>query len=498
MGLGLATIDLVVIVSVMLGVTWLGHRLSGAITNRQSFFQANGTLPWWAVSASILATLVSAVTFVSVPAAVFAPGGNLTYFQVIIGLALGKIAVGMLLARPFYESKSAQTSYEYIGQRLDKPTGEIAMYLGLLLTIINSGVKLLTASLVLDVITGWGLPGCALFVVVVSVIWGAIAGIKTVIWTDFLLFILFGLGAIFALVYIVLNVDQSFASALASLDHQAKLVLFDFSTEPEKRYTIWAGVIGGIALNVAQGSTQGTWQRVRACRSVDDAQKAYNYAALFYLMHLVILAVGLALAVFYTEHAIPADVSAQLVDQPDRIFPFFILSEIPVGLSGLFIAAIFAAAISTLDSALAESADLSVSHIYAKYLRPAASETHYVFVSRLLMGGWGIVFFATALFFAEYSAEGLLDLTFKLPNYVYGAIFGSIVLARFGIGRLSTILVGFALACAITVWLSQLGVAFFYWCPIAGTAMVLIVWLLERRSPEWTGVAQGRGAEQGT
>jgi len=486
---GLSSIDVAVIVGVMLLVTWLGHKLSGSITSRTSFFQADGSLPWWAVSASILATLVSAVTFISVPAAVFAPGGDLTYLQVVIGLALGKIAVGMLLARPFYESTGAQTSYEYIGQRIDTPTGELSMYLGLLLTIINSGVKLLTASLVLDVITGWGIPVCAGFVVAISIVWGALAGIKTVIWTDFILFVLFGMGALFALLFIGLSIEMTVADALFELDAQAKLVLFDFSTDPERRYTIWAGVIGGIALNVAQGSTQGTWQRIKACRSVTDAQKAYNYAAMFYAMHLIILGVGLALAVFYAEQGLPEAVAQQLTNAPDRIFPYFILTEIPVGLSGLFIAAIFAAAISTLDSALAESADLSVSHIYAKYVRPNAVEKHYVTVSRWLMGAWGVVFLLVALFFGRYSGEGLLDLTFKLPNYVYGAIFGSIVLARFGVGRFVTVLFGFAVATAITIWMSTNDIAFFYWCPVSGSAMVLSVWALERSKPEFSGVA---------
>ena len=492
MGMGLSAIDLMVIAGVMFGVTWLGHRLSGTIASRTAFFQADGSLPWWAVSASILATLVSAVTFVSVPAAVFAPGGDLTYFQVIIGLALGKIAVGLMLARPFYESKSAQTSYQYIGQRIDGPTGELSMYLGLLLTIINSGVKLLTASLVLDVITGWGLAGCAGFVVAVSVLWGALAGIKTVIWTDFLLFLLFSFGALFALVFIATSLEMSFVAALAELDAQAKLVLFDFSTDPERRYTIWAAIFGGVALNVAQGSTQGTWQRVRACRSVQDAQKAYNFAALFYVMHLVILALGLALVLFYTENELPREIAAQLKDAPDRIFPYFIVSEIPVGMSGLFIAAIFAAAISTLDSALAESADLSVTHIYAKYVRRNAEERHYVNASRWLMGLWGLVFLGVALFFGQFSGEGLLNLTFKLPNYVYGAIFGGIVLARFGIGRLATVLIGFVVASLITVYMSQAGIAFFYWCPVSGSAMVLTVWLLERTRPEMSGIAQAQ------
>jgi SSS family transporter len=484
MATGIHSIDVVVIVVVMLLVTYMGHRLSGSIASRRAFFQADGSLPWWAVSASILATLVSAVTFISVPAAVFAPGGDLTYFQVIVGLALGKIAVGMLLAKPFYEARQANSSYEYIGQRIDPATGELSMCLGLLLTIINSGVKLLTASLVLDVITGWGLPGCAGFVVVVSIVWSALAGIKTVIWTDFLLFVLFSLGAVFALVFVAFNIEMSLSEALLSLDAQAKLVLFDFSTDPERRYTIWAGVIGGIALNIAQGSTQGTWQRVRACRSVGEAQKAYNFAALFYVMHLVILALGLALVVFYSERGLPDELAQQLATSPDRIFPYFILSEIPVGLSGLFIAAIFAAAISTLDSALAETSDLSITHFYAKYFRPSASEAHYLAASRVLMLFWGAVFLAVSLFFARYSGEGLLDLTFKLPNYVYGAIFGAIVLARFGIGRLGTVVIGAFAAIVAVVWMSQQGIAFFYWCPVAGTLMVVLVCLLDKRWPK--------------
>jgi SSS family transporter len=485
---GLGAIDLAVIAAVMLGVTWMGHRLSGSITTRRDFFQADGTLPWWAVSASIIATLVSAVTFVSVPAAVFADGGNLTYFQVILGLAFGKIAVALLLARPFYESRSVNSTYEYIGARLDRTTGEFSMYLGLILNIINSGVKLLTASLVLDVITAWGLPACALFVVAVSVLWCVLAGIKTVIWTDFILFVLFSAGAVFALCFMAFNLEQSPAEALLWLDDQAKLVLFDFSTDPSVRYTIWAGVIGGVALNIAQGSTQGTWQRVKACRSVADARKAYGYAALFYVMHLVILGVGLALAVFYGERGVPESLGQALQESPDRIFPYFIVTEIPVGISGLFIAAIFAAAISTLDSALAESSDLTVTHIYGRYLRPVASERHYLVASRAFLVVWGGVFFGVALFFSRYSAEGLLDLTFRLPNYVYGAIFGSIVLARFGIGRFGSFAVGFLVACGLVAWLAHLEVAFFYWCPVAGVGMVLVVWAIERTRPEVSGV----------
>ena len=173
----------------MVLVTLAGQRLSGNTKTLRDFFNGGGDLPWWVVSTSIIATLVSAVTFISVPAAVFAPGGNLTYFQVVLGLAAGKIAVGVLLAKPFYDSQGPSTTYEYISARLDTNTGEFSMLIGLLLGVINSGVKLLTAALVLDVMVGWGIPWCALFVVSISVLWSALAGIKTVIWTDFVLFI---------------------------------------------------------------------------------------------------------------------------------------------------------------------------------------------------------------------------------------------------------------------------------------------------------------------
>ena len=479
--------DLLVVVTVMLAVTYLGHRLSGSITNRQDFFQADGSLPWWAVSASIIATVVSAVTFVSVPAAVFADGGDLTYFQVILGLAAGKVVIARLLATPFYLSQGVNTSYEYIGARIDVRTGEFSMYLGLLLNLINSAVKLLTASLVLDVISGWGLPGCALFVVAISIVWSALAGIKTVIWTDFVLFILFSVGAVFALFFVSLNIQQGIGEAIIWLDDQAKLVLFDFDTDPSKRYTIWAGVIGAVGLSIAQASTQGTWQRVRACRSVDDAQKAFDVAALFYIVHVVILGVGLALAVFYAERGVSVELAQQLSQSPDRIFPYFIVNELPVGISGLFIAAIFAAAISTLDSALTESSDLTVNHIYQRVL-PNKTEAHYLLASRLLMVVWGLLFFAAAMFFSRYQGVGLLELTFKLPNYFYGAIFASIILARFGIGRFSTIILGFVLATLSVLAMAEANVAFFYWCPVSGVLMVATVWALDRRRWELTGI----------
>ena len=97
--------------------------------------------------------------------------------------------------------------------------------------------------------------------------------------------------------------------------------MFDFDSDISKSSTIWAGVIGAICLSIAQGSTQGTWQRVKACRSVNDACKAFDAAAFFYVVHVLILGVGLALFAFYGERGVPESLAAQLMDAPDRIFP---------------------------------------------------------------------------------------------------------------------------------------------------------------------------------
>jgi SSS family transporter len=481
-------IDIIVMIVMAIGVTWLGHLLSGNIKNRASFFQADGSLPWWAVSSSIIATVVSSVTFVSVPAAIFSVGGYLLFFLVFFGLLLGYVLVAMLFVNPFYNSAGIETTYDYIRKRIDLRVGDFAMYLGLSLTLVNTSVKLLTTGLVLSVISGWGLAYCCMAVIAFSILWSWLAGIKTVIWTDFLLFIVFLVGAIFAIIWTVLLVDMSIPDALRMLDAEAKLVLFDFSTDPKTTYTIWAGIFGSLATNIALASAQGTFQRVKACRSEKEAKKAYMFSAVFYFVHLLIMGVGLAMTVFYTVNPLPADISNLLIEQPDRIFPYFIINEIPVGITGVFIAAIFAAGISSLDSALAEAADITISNIYERKINPGKSDAHYLLASRIALCIWGVLFFILAIYFSRFTSEGLLNLTFKLPNYLFGAMFGTIILARYRIGTFSSYLVGLA-ACFIIVWfLQDAGVSFFWWSPVSGLAFVAITWILCRSKPELTGI----------
>jgi Na+/proline symporter len=336
------------------------------------------------------------------------------------------------------------------------------------------------------VVTDWSLAVCVFWVVLFAIAWSALAGLKTVIWTDFLLFVIFTGGAVFSIAWTSGQLDMSFGEAFARLDGAAKLTLFDFSVDPGKSYTLWAGLIGGSLLSLAMAGSQGTMQRIRACRSAADARKAYLLSALFYLTPLCMLGVGLVLTLFYQEHPLSPEVAASLVTQPDRIFPHFIASEIPAGFSAIFIGAIFAAGISTLDTALTEMADITITNIYEPR-SPGRSEAHYLLASRFSLVFWGALYAAVALFFSRFSAEGLLDLTFKLPNYLNGALLGTILLARLGIGDVRTYATGFVAAMATVALMSYAGIGFFWWCPGSALVMIGVVAGLQRKPIEPSG-----------
>lgn len=489
---GFSLLNFMILAVFLGGVTYLGHRLSDGVHTRKDFFNAGGGLPWWAVSTSIIATVISSVTFISVPTAVFRDGGNLFYFQILIGLMLAKLLTAFVVARPFHQSTDCDTVYNYIGRRTDVRIGNFAMVLGLALTSLNTGVRLLTTALVLSVVSGFDLFTCTIVVVAFAILWSWIAGLKTVIWTDFLLFIIFSVGAVFCVFWIFGAVDLTFTEAVGYLDERGKLALFDFSIDPTRTYTIWAGLIGTTLGNFALAGTQATYQRVKACRSVADAKKAFAFSALLYITPICMLLVGLALSVFYHENPLPMSIVAELESQPDRIFPYFIATELPDGISGIFIASIFAAGISTIDTHLTEVSDITISDIYERHIRKDASESHYLFASRIVLVVWGTFYVGMAMFLSQFQGEGILDLMFKVPNYVTGTILATVLLARVGVGRWPAYVIGVAVAFGTVFVLQKLNVGFFWWPPVSGLAMIAVVWLLSRQDPEWNGVVVPR------
>jgi solute:Na+ symporter, SSS family len=461
-----------VLAAFLLGTTWVGHRLRGDTSHAEGFFLGSRRMPWWAVAASLMATKTSALTFIAVPGFIFAAGGDLRYLQITLGMILGNVLMAVVFIPAYYEEKIF-SPYDFMERRLGTAVSQLARVLFFVGVVLSQAVRLLATALVLSVITGFSLPQCIVLMAIFAVTWAVMGGITTVIWTDFVQWGIYTLGAVVVAVSITGVVPEGVAGIIALADERAKLALIDLSLDPAVTYTLWVGLVGMTIFELGQNSIdQVVTQRALCCRDRREAQKAVFASAAGALTFYLMAFVGLGLVAFYAVHPPDAAAAELLSRQPDRVFPVFLVEQVPTGLSGLLIASIFAAGISTLDSALTALAQTAVAGGYQRYIRPAAPERHYLFVSRILIVFWAAVLGGLALLLHFYSTAGLLDLGLRVPGYVYGALLGIALLALWRRGSPLGIGVGVGASIGTVLVLQAVGVAFLWWYA-AGCVIVL-------------------------
>ena len=485
--------NLVIISGAMAIITYLGHVASRKhADSSRTFFTADGGLPWWAVSASLYATAISAVSFVSLPASVFRDGGNLELAQIDFGSMLGKYLMAVLFVRAYYESRSVDTVYDYVAVRISKLVSRAVLVIAFALTIGLYSIVVLAAALVLDVLADLSIPTSCVVIVAFSVLWSWLGGIRTVVWTDFGMLCLFLFGAALSAFITFSSTGLSGTEVFALLDGNAKMKLLDLSVDPSNSYTLWTALFSATIGGAALASTQSGMQRVRACHSVQDAEKAFKYSMVFYVVAALLYVVGMGLFVFYDTIGIPEELAARVANQPDQIFPYFIVSEVPDGFSGLMIAAIFAAAISTVNSRLAELSDVSVANVYRRYIRKAASEAHYLSVARLFIILWGLVFCAVSIGVSMIEGQNLLELTFVVWNALIGPMMGIFFLARIRLGGTLSVAVGVVLSLAFVYISREQGITSFWSVPASLIIMTACAWVQTPRRFDRTGVVLNR------
>lgn len=490
-------IDWAVVVGYLAFTTYLGTKLAGRQASMRDFFLGGRKLPWYAVSGSIIATEISAVTFVSVPYVVFkmGPEGNFTYLQLgLMGSFLARIIVGYVLV-PAYYKREIYSPYDYMGNQLGGRVRGMTTVLFSLGGILGQSARVYLTAEVLNVVLrdqlAWltaniGLNELAwslIFIGVVSVGWTLIGGITTVIWTDVILFLVFLLGAVVALVTVACNLTGGSAEMFRvgwdakECGAWGKFTFFDFSLSPARQFTIWTAAIastwGGLG---AYGTDQLLAQRMFCCKNPRDARWAIISSTFGQVVTLTVMLVGVGLYAYYKQ-APPADAPAEFLAQPahpdfpslrgealemfnktpDRIFPIFILEKIPSGLKGLIIAAIFAAAISSLMGILTALSQVVMSAFYnplrERYLRSkgvtvtiggsveeraqteraSVEDRRSVLVGRLMVLFWGVVLCIMAYLAAEVRQhyDSILNLALAMVGYTGGAL-----LAGFGLSFL--------------------------------------------------------------
>ncbi len=446
-------VDLAVLVLYLAAVVLFGAYFSKSHTTIQDYFVSGRNLPWWAIMGSIVATETSTVTFISIPG--FAYANNLTFLQLVMGYMVGRIVVSIIFI-PAYFKGELLTVYQLLGERFGGGVKQLASGVFLLTRSFADGFRLFATGLVLaavlramprtdELLQAWipGLePTYALLMISVAVIGLATilytyyGGMTAVIWTDVIQLSVYLIGAGIAAAILLSEIPGGWTEVQAVAAPAGKFTLFDFTLSLTQSYTFWSGLLGGAFLTTAtHGTDQLMVQRYFCARSAGDARKALLWSGVVvFLQFVLFLIIGVMLFVYYTEHA-PGEIGEFMRDgriQTDRIFPYFIVRHLPIGIVGLVLAAIFAAAMSTLSSSLNSSSAAAVNDFYVPITGGQRSGGHYLTVSRVMTAIFGVIQVAVAILAITLSSR-VVDEVLGIASFTNGLILGLFLLGTFSV-----------------------------------------------------------------
>ena len=418
------TLDWFVVFGYLALTTLVGHVLKGKQSTIKDFFLGGRSLPWLAVSGSIIATEISGVTFIGVPGMVYAAQGNFTYLQWGIGSIIARIIVGYFFVRVFYE-REIYSPYDYMGNRLGIGAKRLATVIFQIGGILGQSVRVLVAALALKVVTPLEFNECIWIIGLFAVGWTLMGGMRTVIWTDVMQFFLFVGAGLFSLIWIVSSLENGWSTLMDVSGDAGKFTLFNLTSDPAVGFTLWVAIIAVPFQNLsAFGVDQLNAQRMFCCRNETDARKAMITSSVALLLTTLMLFVGAGLFAYYEPIRMAGAEPAIFSEDSNFIFPVWIVTELPVGLRGLILAGIFAAAISSLDSILAALSQTTLS-LFRKEETPGKQIKKDLFNSRVLVLCWGI---ALSLFAIELdSLRGKVNvvvLAFGMVSYTTGPMLG--------------------------------------------------------------------------
>jgi SSS family solute:Na+ symporter len=450
-------LDLIIIVVYMLGTLGVGWWFSRKQRNIRDYFLSDNNAPWWALMGSIVATETSTVTFISVPAFAFAAnaggvGGNFTFLQLVIGYLIGRLVIVFLFI-PLYFKGELFTVYQVLDQRFGGRVKRTAASFFLITRSIADGIRLFLTAIVLVALTGWNDPVSILIIGVVTIAYTYLGGMAAVIWTDAIQLVVYLVGAAVAALVLLGKIPGGWNEVVAVGNEFHKFNLFDFTFDLSRSYTFWSGVIGGAFLTTAtHGTDQLMVQRYLCAKNSRQATLALLTSGVVILAQFVLfLIIGLMLFVFYQKAAVlPPEVAAKA----DRVFPHFIVTQLPNGLIGLVVAAIFAAAMSTLSSSLNSLSATAVTDFYRPLFAPNKSDQHYLTVSRVMTAVWGAVQIAVAMIAIAMKGRGV-DAVLAVASFTNGPVLGLFLLSTLtrhvgAKGSLVGVVVG--VACMTFVW----------------------------------------------
>ena len=488
------TLDLIIIFGYLIGVTLFGVWFSSKQETTEDYFVGDRNVPWWAIAASIVATETSTITFISVPGIAFAKNGNFQFLQLVFGYMLGRIVISLLFI-PMYFRGELQTVYQLLGDRFGNKVKMLASALFVVMRNIADGIRLLLTAIVLSAVyvafqpnanADYVVVGSIVLLGAVMIIFTFYGGMEAVIWVEVVQLAIYIGGAIAAAIVLLNQIDGGMPQVLEIGQQFDKFDLFDFTLDFTKTYTFWAGLVGGCFLTM---STHGTDQYlVQRYLCTDRASRAslalLSSGAVVLGQFIGFLFIGVLLFAFYAPFNAAEYTNAGVLNSGvpatfpfaggDKVFPDFITKFMPTGLSGLVVAAIFAAALS---SSLNSIAATFVNDLYKPFARDK-SDRHLLKISGWLTLIIGIVQIAVALIVMKQNRSAL-DQALSIASLFNGPVLGVFLVGTF-IKRANetAALTGMAASILLMLYIKfGTNIAWTWYVLIGSLTTLLVAWL---------------------
>lgn len=419
-------LDALVLVAYLAGTTALGIRLGRRQRDARDYFVANRAIPWWAVMFSVVASETSALTFISIPGLAYL--GNLGFLQVAGGYIIGRIVIAFTLLPKYYEGELV-TAYALLERRFGLATRRFTSIVFMVTRGIADSVRVFATAIPIALIIGpaiprgYVMPMSILILGVLTIIYTYKGGMRAVVWTELLQAGVYVLGGISAIVLLGGAVDGGWSAIISTASDAGKLQAIDLHTGIDRPHTIFAGLVGGAFLSMAShGADQLIVQRLLSSRSLRDARRALiGSGMVVFLQFSLFLMVGVGLFVLY---------GGRTFTTPDSIFPTFIIEYMPPGLTGLIVAAIVAATMSTHSGAINSLAAATTHDIYLPLVRRSADDPRTLRMGKLFALIWGTVLTAAALLYREQGTP-VVVVALSIASFTYGGLLGGFFLGLF-------------------------------------------------------------------
>jgi len=435
--MGFSWVDYLVLAAYLVGITIFGVLFRKSQKTVKDYFVGAKNIHWIIISLSIVATETSTLTLIGVPAIAYAnydnpeQGGNYTYLQVVVGYIIARFVISFIFI-PAYFRGDILTAYKLLVNRFGTGTKNFAASMFLVMRALAEGVRIFAASIVLTAVLSSSLPGISaesltlwsiVIVGALTLVYTFEGGIAAVIWTDLIQLIIYIGGSLVAAYMLLSLVPGGWGEIYSQGMAAGKFQVLSFKWSYNLPFTFWAGLLGGTFLTMAShGTDQLLVQRLFTCKNQRDSQKALILSGfVVFFQFALFLTIGVMLYAYYKFYPMTGTLTSN-----DEIFPKFIVERLPHGISGLVIAAIFAAAMSNLSGSLNSLASTTVLDFYKPLINPNASDESLLKLSRWLTAAWGVILIFIAFFARNWGSVFTVGLT--IASLVYGPMLGAFLL----------------------------------------------------------------------